>query len=197
MRPLTSGYRLCLTYNVTLAKSRGVKGITAPLFDPVVEEIARLIVAWRNKADSQKLAILLDHRYTRDGLSPDRLKGVDRLRAEVLFKAAEQSDCVAYLALVTLWQHGSAECDWEQYSYGRDYGYSWSDDDDDDDGAGDEYEMGEIFDTSLSADHWSDRQGKKVLFGRIRLDQTQIVADAALDDGDPGEEEFEGFTGNA
>ena len=26
VRPLKSGYRLCLTYNVTLAKSRGVKG---------------------------------------------------------------------------------------------------------------------------------------------------------------------------
>ena len=195
VRPLKSGYRLCLIYNVTLAKSRGVKGITAPLFDPVVEEIARLIAAWRNNPDSQKLAVLLDHRYTQDGLSPDRLKGVDRSRAEVLFKAAQQSDCVAHLALVTLWQHGTAECDWEPNSYGG--GYRSRRSDDDGDGAGDEYEMGEIFDTSLSADHWSDHQGKKVLFGRIRLDETQIVADAALDDGDPGEEEFEGYTGNA
>ena len=63
------------------------------------------------------------------------------------------------LALVTLWQHGTAECDWEPYSYGGGYGSGWSDDDGG--GAGDEYEMGEIFDTSLWADHWSDRQGKK------------------------------------
>jgi hypothetical protein len=68
----------------------------------------------------------------------------------VLFKAAEQSDCVAHLALVTLWQHGTAECDWEPYSYGGGYRSGWSGDDGD--GAGDEYEMGYIFDTSLSAD---------------------------------------------
>ncbi len=202
VRPLESGYRLCLTYNVTLAKSRGRKGVTAPSYEPVVDKISSLLVDWRNSPDTQKLAVPFDHRYTRDGLSLDALKGVDRSQAEVLFEAAQRSDCVAHLALITLWQHGTAESDWDEYTYRPNRSYhSRSDFDEDDDESGDkgtsEYEMGEIFDTSLSADHWSDRQGKKVLFGRIRLDETEIVADVMLDVGDPSEEDFEDYTGNA
>ena len=58
------------------------------------------------------------------------------------------------------------------------------------------YEMGEIYDSSLSADHWSDRHGKKVQLGEIHLDEDEIVADAALDEAEPSREDFEGYTGN-
>jgi len=202
VRPLESGYRLCLTYNVTLVKSRGRKRVTAPSYEPVVDKISSLLIDWRNNPDSHKIAVSLDHRYTRDGLSLDALKGVDRSQAEVLFEAAQRSDCVAHLALITLWQHGTAESDWDEYTYRRNRSYhSWSDFDEDDDESGDkgasEYEMGEIFDTSLSADHWSDRQGEKVILGKIRLDETEIVTDTELDAGDPSEEDFEDYTGNA
>jgi len=191
VRPLEAGYRLCLTYNVTLAKSRGRKGISAPAYGPVVDEIQAHLAAWRkDHPDSKKLAVTLDHRYTRDGLTLDTLKGIDRSRAEVLFEAAERADCVAHLALITLWQHGTAECDWDGYSHGWDGGHHRAGDDD-------EYEMGEIFDASLSADHWSDRQGKKVLFGEIPLEDDEIVAETGIDAGDPSEEDFEDYTGNA
>jgi len=162
VRPLRSGYRLCLTYNVTLAKSRCKKGIKAP--------------------------------------SMDTLKGIDRARAEVLFEAAEQADCVAHLALVTLWQSGEAEGGYDEYSYRggyRRYHRSDFEDDDDFDETGDDYEMGEIYDYSLSANHWSDCQGKKVGLDEIRLDEDDIVSEAPLDYGDPDSEDFEGFTGNA
>lgn len=131
-----------------------------------------------------------DHRYTQDGLTRDRLKGIDRPQADVLFEAAERAGCVAHLALVTLWQHGTAEGGYDEYSYYGSRRSRWLEDDSDD------YEMGEIFDTSLSVDHWSDRGGRKVRFGKMHLDENEIVADAALDDGNPSEEDFEGFTGN-
>ncbi len=57
--------------------------------------------------------------------------------------------------------------------------------------------MGEIFDESLSINHWSDRQGNKVGLGEIRLDEDEIVSDQPLDQWDPSGEEFEGYTGNA
>ena len=62
VRPLKSGYRLCLTYNVTLAQSRGRKGIAAPSHDAVVDEIEALLNAWRLAADTRKLAVTFDHR---------------------------------------------------------------------------------------------------------------------------------------
>ncbi len=200
IRPLRSGYRLCLTYNVTLAKSRSKKGISAPSYGAAVTAISKLLDDWREHEDRQKIAVTLDHRYTQDGLSVDTLKGIDRARAEVLFEAAEQADCVAHLALVTLWQSGEAEGGYDEYSYRGGYrGYHRSDfeDEDDYDETGDDYEMGEIYDHSLSANHWSDPHGKKVRLGEIRLDEEDIVSEAPLDDGDPNSEEFEGFTGNA
>lgn len=200
VRPLRSGHRLCLTYNVTLAKSRSKRGISAPSYGAAVTGISNLLVHWREHEDRQKIAVTLDHRYTQDGLSMDTLKGIDRARAEVLFEAAEQADCVAHLALVTLWQCGQAEGGYEEYPYGGGYGgYHRSDfeDEDDYDDTGGEYEMGEIFDHCLSANHWTDHHGNVVRLGEIHLDEEEIVSKVPLEEGDPNSEDFEGFTGNA
>ena len=130
----------------------------------------------------------------------DTLKGIDRARAEVLFEAAEQADCVAHLALVTLRQSGEAEGGYDEYSYRggyRRYHRSDFEDEDDLDETGGDYEMGEIYEHSLSANHWSDHPGEKVGLGEIRLGEDDIVSEAPLDDGAPDSEDFEGFTGNA
>jgi hypothetical protein len=204
IRPVRSGYRLCLTYNLTLGQSRGKKGIAAPSYGATVAAISELLADWRSDADAQKLAVTLDHRYTQDGLSVNKLKGIDRARADVLFEAAERADCVAHLALVTLWQSGSAEGDYDEYSDGYGRGYRWSDHDDEDEDedeeeeeTGTKYEMGEIYEHRLSANHWSDRQGSKVELGEIDFDEDEIVADEPFDEADANREEFEGYTGNA
>jgi hypothetical protein len=105
--PLHSGYRLCLVYNLTLAKSKARIG--APHSREHVERLAAILEEWSKTGDPDKLAILLSHRYTRDGLVWDALKGVDRAQAQILAAAAEQAECRAHLALVTLWESGSAE----------------------------------------------------------------------------------------
>jgi hypothetical protein len=198
VRPVKSGFRLCLTYNLTLAGKRGKAPIAAPSYGETAAAIGKLLGQWGRIDAPQKLAVTLDHRYSQAGLSIDTLKGVDRARAEVLFEAAEQADCVAHRALVTLWQSGSAEGGYDDYSYGRGRRYHGSDEDDDEDcdETRDEYEMGEIYESSLSADHWSDRHGKKMQLGEIHLNEDEIAADAALDDAEPSREDFEGYTGN-
>ena len=201
VRPVRSGYRLCLTYNLTLAKSRGKQGIAAPSYASTAAAIGELLGDWSKHADELRIAVTLEHRYTQEGLTIDKLKGVDRARAEVLFEAAEHADCMAHLALVTLWQSGQAEGGYDEYSYGygRGRGYHWSDDEDDMDfdETTSEYAMGEIYDWSLSADHWSDREGRKVLLGEIQLNEDEIVSDEPLQEAEPNREDFEGYTGNA
>ncbi len=198
VRPVKSGFKLCLTYNLTLAGRRGKTRIAAPSYGDCAAAIGKLLGRWGRAGDPQKLAVTLDHRYSQTGLAIDTLKGVDRARAEVLFEAAEQADCAAHLALVTLWQSGSAEGGYDDYSYGRGRRYHWSDEEDEDDyhETRGHYEMGEIYESSLSAAHWSDRHGTKVQFGEIPLDEDEIVADAALDDAEASREDFEGYTGN-
>ncbi len=203
VRPLRSGYRLCLVYNLTLAKSRGKQGISAPTSRATVAAISELLGDWSDE-DPQKLAVTFEHRYTQDGLTLDQLKGIDRARAEALFEAAGQAGCVAHLALVTLWQSGAAEGeDYDYSSYGRRrrFEHDWYDDEDEEDEGECEdasgYEMGEIYDDSLSVNHWSDRQGNKVQLGEMVLEEGEIVSEHPLDESDPSREEFEGYTGNA
>ena len=109
VRPLRKGYRLCLVYNLTLAKSK--EPITAPRDSEHIERITPLLREWSEDDTVRKLAITLDHQYTKDGLAWDKLKGADRVKARVLAEAARQVNCKAYLALLTFWESGSAEDD--------------------------------------------------------------------------------------
>ncbi len=197
VKPLSSGYRLCLTYNVTLTKSSDRQGLNAPSYSTVGARVAELLGAWRERGETEKLAVTLEHRYTRNGLTLDKLKGVDRTRADVLFEAAEQADCIAHLALVTLWLCGAVDYDEDDYFHpGRRYYYRRDDNDAVEGDIGGEHEMGEIFETSLTANDWSDRRGDTCRFGRMELEDNEIAATAAFDTNNPSEEELQGYTGN-
>lgn len=187
VRPLRSGYRLCLVYNLTLVK--GKKSIAAPRSQEHVQTIAQILRSWPPEEGAPaKLAVTLEHRYTQKGLAWDALKGVDRARARILAQAAEQAGCHAYLALVTLWETGSAS--------GFDYEPRWRR------GRGQrptksgKHEMEEVFDESLSARHWLDPDGRRPRFGELPVERDQIVPEESLTAIKP-KEVFEGYTGNA
>lgn len=193
IRPLSKGHRLCLIYNLTLAKAK--KGLKAPRTSEHITAISKILREWAADEAARKIIITLDHQYTKDGLTWDRLKGVDRVKARVLADAAGQADCQAYLALLTLHQSGSAEGG----DGGGYYGWRrrWDDyDDEDEDEDGSDYEMGEIYDSSLTAEHFSDRDGKTLPLGEVDIDEGELLDPDALEDVDP-ETEFEGYTGNA
>lgn len=202
IRPVTRGFRLALTYNLTLAKSQ--RTITAPSSHEHVTAAAHLLRQWRSQRQAtsasspesppSKLAVLLDHQYTQAGLTCDTLKGIDRARAGVLFAAACESGCDASLALVTYWESGSA-VPTGGYGYGRHRRYRRYDDDCDDEES--EHVMGEVYDSSLTAEHFSDAVGNPLAFGQIPLDEGEIVSKQPLDEGEPDKEDFEGYTGNA
>ena len=213
VRPIKSGFRLALVYNLTLAKSK--RSITAPRSGQHIAAAVSILKQWKGKKakevgpetgrTSSKLAVLLEHEYSEKGLAYDALKGVDRAKAYVLFEAARQADCDAYLALATYWQSGSAESsDDDDYGYGRHSRrrrYQYDDYGDDDDGAdedgGSQHEMGEIFDESLSVAHLSDAEGNRLAVAQLPLHKPEIVSETPLGEGEPDAEEFEGFTGNA
>jgi 2OG-Fe(II) oxygenase superfamily len=192
IRPLRKGYRLCLVYNLALAKSKTSLG--APRTLEYIEPVAKILRDWAAKdAAPRKLAVTLDHQYTQDGLTWDALKGVDRVKARVLLEAAARADCQAFLALLTFHESGGAE-----YTGGGGYGRRrrWYDDEDDEDDEDSEYEMTEVYETSLTAEHWSDSAGKQLPFGPIDVEPDEVLDPEVLEAVDP-EEDFEGYTGNA
>ena len=196
VRPLRKGYRLCLVYNLTLAESK--KSITAPRDSEHIERITSLLREWSEDDTIRKLAITLDHQYTKDGLAWDKLKGVDRVKARVLAEAARQVNCKAYLALLTFWESGSAEDD-GGYGYGSHRRW-YDEDEEEDENEGDDdnglHEMGEVFESSLSAEHWSDSAGHSLPIGKLSVEEDELLDPESLRDVKP-EEEFEGYTGNA
>jgi len=196
LRPLRAGDRLCLVYNLTLA--RGKKAIAAPRTSEFVEPISQLLRDWAKGDTPRKLAVTLEHQYTQEGLTWDALKGVDRVKARVLLEAAGRADCQVHLALLTLHQAGSAEGDdygggyWGRYGRRR-----WYDDyDEEEEDESGEYEMGEVYETSLTADHWRDSRGKRLPVGEVPVEEDEVLDPEILEDVDP-EEHFEGYTGNA
>ncbi len=203
VRKLTSGIRFCLTYNVKLTKSKSKRKadsqggnpqdkqsvLLAPSYAQTIGQVADFLTAKSRPNKPWKIAVTLDHAYTKDGLRIGLLKGTDRAKADVLFAAAELAGCVAHLAIVTHWQSGSAEGgdDYGSSRYRRSY---------------DEYDagvhvMGEVYDESLVVDDWSDRDGQPLLLGDMSLDKSEVVSTESIDDWEASREEFEGYTGNA
>jgi hypothetical protein len=197
VRPLEEGYRLCLVYNLTLAESK--RALSAPRDSEHIERIAPLLRKWADDEEStEKLAIPLDHQYTQDGLAWGALKGTDRVKARVLSEAARRAGCKAYLALLTLHQSGEGEEPRGRYGYGRGRYYDRSDHDedgDDKDDSGGKYTMVEVYDTDLTADHWSDPEGNRLPMGELTIDEDEVLDAGSLTDVTP-EEDFHGYTGN-
>ncbi len=196
VRPLRQGYRLCLVYNLTLGK--GKKAIKAPRASEHIEEVAALLAQWAKDPAGRKLAITLGHEYTEKGLAWDALKGVDRAVASILDEAAGRAGCKAYLALLTLWESGSAEGGEYEYGYNYRRRGGWYDEEEEDevDGGAGNYEMGEVFESSLTAKNGKDRDGNALPMEDLSVDEEELLDPEALHDAEP-EEDFEGYTGNA
>jgi hypothetical protein len=191
IRPLRKGYRLCLVYNLTLKK--GGKSVGAPRRAEYVGPISEVLREWARDEAHRMLAVTLEHQYTQEGLTWDALKGVDRARAGVLQEAARQADCQANLALLTLHQLGAAEGDYDYGYYGRRRRWGYDEEDEGDDAG--QHEMGEIYETDLTAEHWRDAEGKPLPLGEVRVEENEIVDPESLEGVDP-EEKFVGYTGN-
>jgi hypothetical protein len=185
VKPLKSGYRMCLVYNCVLEKQRKSSAkIVAPSHHQNIKDLVVALETWQKDAQPQKIAITLEHQYSEKSLSFELLKGVDRAKAEVIFEAAQRAQCEAYLGLLTLWQSGDAD---EDYEWDDHYRRS----------SEGPHEMGEIYDESLSVDHWSDREGQDCALGNIHFSESEVLSDSAIGDWEPDDEEFEGYTGNA
>ncbi|MBI1830050.1 MAG: 2OG-Fe(II) oxygenase [Planctomycetes bacterium] len=190
VRPVRKGYRLCLIYNLTLAKAK--KSIQAPRASENVDRVQAILAKWADDPNAGQLVVTLEHEYTEKGIQWDALKGADRATADVLAEAARRANCRAYLGLLTFHQMGSG------YSSGDDYGYGgrWHTDDDEEDTGSGEYFMDEVIEEELFAAHCKDRAGKSMPFTELVLGQDDMLEPESLFEGEP-REEFEGYTGNA
>ena len=193
--PVTSGCRLVLVYNLV----RQGKGELPrpPSYERETAALSQLLRGWCHEpapASTErplKLVYPLEHAYTPAELSFAALKGADAAAASVLAAAARDAACDLHVALLRIEESGSAE--FRDYSGSRHYRRYHGGDDGD---SGDEYEVGEIFDRSLTLSHWSRPEGGTAALGTLPFDDAEVCPGDALSKMDPDEQHFEEATGN-
>jgi len=200
IKPVKSGYRVVLTYDLVL---RGVSVAGQSPDAELVEELARCLeMHFAEPLGPSRLVYLLDHEYTQRGLSWSRLKGDDVARVSALGMAAERARCEAVLALVDVHETWSAMEPEDQHSWRGRYGYGgWENDEDEDgdsfDSAGsDEYELDELIESTVTLDSWLGRPDGGVEEVGLIIGEDEVCASTPSGDLVPRASEYEGYMGN-
>lgn len=188
IKPITSGHRVCLVYN--LVQTKGKAKIQLEPLSEHVEGLSNILKICEEDKDIPKI-VLLGHQYTPSNFTMEALKLNDRPKAEALMAAAHKIGFYAKLGLVTSYQSGSLEYESKRSSRKR----SYYDEDESDEELTENGEMGEIYDEYLTIEHWME-EGIPPLQG-LEFEDSDLIKDFDLNEGEPDEKEAEGWTGNA
>jgi hypothetical protein len=196
--PVSSGYRIALTYNLVMDGDSAGSG---PTDETTAGELAALLNAhfttrrrhrYRDEVldPPNRLVYLLDHEYTARGLSWSRLKGADARRAALLKAAADSAGCELALALAEIKETWDAEEPDTRYRRRR-----WSDDEARNSGPED-YELQDLIDSSISLTRWSDPAGAWAQDIALNIVEDETCTTTPTVQLRPYESEFEGYMGN-
>ncbi len=193
MRPVESGHRVCLVFNLLRGAASDTPPSSAPSHDVEVVQAAQLIGAAFAAEDApRKLVWLLAHQYSQAELGFAALKGADAAVAGVLCRAADAAACHAHLGVVHIEESGSAEV---HYVPRRGRGYR-DFDGDEIDAAEVTYDDVEISDAARYINDWVAADGQRPALGRLPLGQGELLPAGALDDEPPDEDRLLESTGN-
>ena len=196
--PITEGNRVCLIFN--LLQQRGVKGqrelLQAPDYDRQIAAAAEMLERNLTAPDAPaKVAWLLEHQYSPDGLSFAGLKSADAARVKVLAQAAERAGCAAHLGIVHIEESGVATATYDEYRPRR-WGRYGDAGEEIDDATSDDFEVIEVCDRRHYGDQWRDLRDQPVEFGEIPLEPGELLPAGALDEEEPDEQRLMEASGN-
>lgn len=198
VRPVRSGYRVTLTFNLMLTSA-------APATDagPVEQAAhhltdhftspARSRYGGRDLGEPTRLVFLLDHEYSQRGLAALRLKGADAERVRLLQAAAEQASCETVLALAEIKET------WDASPTGESWAGGWHDEefDDPDDGPDDgNYDLNELIDDEITLGWWIAPGGSGAEIISLPVGHHEVCAVTPSRSLTPYHSEYEGYMGN-
>lgn len=178
IKPLTSGYRICLVYN--LVQEKPGKAIQAESIETHAAKLAGLFKKQQQQNDAKPAIVLLGHQYTPENFSKDGLKLNDRPRAEALLRAAQKAGCYAKMCLVTAYLSGAPDDEGRYYDH--------------DEEADEEAEMAEVYEEKLYIEHW--RENELPAFSSVGFEEDDLIASFVLKEDEPVEKELTGYMGN-
>lgn len=196
VRPLGSGYRVVLTYNLRLAGDSAAPTPAVPASalieaaDLVERHFAEPadVAPWRHHAEPgeppDRLIYLLDHEYTERGMTWSRLKGDDAVRAGVLRSVADELDLEVVPALAEV--HEVWDCIEDDWRYRRTRRQE------SDDG----YELNDLIDSDVLL-HLPGRASSRGISLDAEAGEHELCESTPSVKLEPYQSEFEGYTGNA
>lgn len=205
VRPVTTGHRVVLTYNLT-AKGRPSKSATG-VGDDRIEALARRIQRyfdtprpprWASDARREcpdRLVYLLDHQYTRRSLAWHRLKNADATRAAALRAVAERLDCEMMLALADVHESWSCEDEYDTFLRYRHRGGRSDENEDGDDNAAERFDLLELLDSDVELRHWIPSKGRAEGMSAA-AGHDEVCFTKATNELEPFASEHEGYMGN-
>ena len=185
VKPVTSGYRLAISYNLVEA-SPGLPPPHLPDLHSAVSGVEKIFHKWKKGGYgdpdfSGTIVYLLDHQYSGAGLGSTALKGKDAVIVSNIKGAAEKQGISLRLGLLECEMSGDADV------YGSE------------DEWGPPPKMEQVHDTEYRVDGLYDLEGDLAKGGRsieLSPEFDMIPQDPDFEGEDPDDEEFEGYTGN-
>jgi hypothetical protein len=198
VRPVRSGYRVTLTFNLMLtsaapATDEGPIDQAAQCLTEHFTLPARSRHGDRDLGEPTRLTFLLDHEYSQRGLAAQRFKGADAERVRLLQAAAERAGCEIVLALAEIKET------WDALPAGPSWSGSWYDEefeDSDEDPDDDAYDLNELIDDEITLGWWITPNGSGEEPISLPLGHHEVCAVTPSRSLTPYHSEYEGYMGN-
>jgi len=182
IKPIKSGYKLSLVYNLIIDKSNDT--IKLEKNSAYVSQISKLLQSNIDEFNTHPKIYILDHQYTPANFDESTLKLRDKQITQTLFESAKNAGYYAKLCLLTHYKMGELETNDDYYgNYNKKIN-------DTSDGS-----MGEIYEEYTSLENWATDNTPSL--GRLSEENIDILNPIIYDEQNPIEEEEEGYTGNA
>ncbi|RXW12377.1 hypothetical protein EST38_g13476 [Candolleomyces aberdarensis] len=199
VKPITSGYRLALSYNL-IHTSPNTPQPSLPEMHTAVAAIRKVLTSWNNgdyelEQNPPLIAYLLSHEYNIMDFNKgvQSLKGSDAHKVAHLLPIAQELGFSICLANLTYTQHGYGNDNGGGYYKRNKWGYDSYEDDDEDDDPG----MAEVEEESYEISN-SVRiaGGRGLAFGDFTVEEGCLVPENPFQKVSPDRTEYEGYMGN-
>ena len=201
VKPITSGYRLALSYNL-IHSSPGAPKPSLPDMSTALMHLRHVLRKWRKgvyeiEADRDIIAYLLKHEYSAANLASGAktLKGEDAHKAANLKSIAEEQGVMVCLANLSYHVLGAADDDFGHHDYGSKRGRYGYDSDDHDEGVP---SMAEVIEKTFSINNIVDLEGNELLGAKsaLYIEESNVIPDEPFEDVEPDDTDYEGYMGN-
>lgn len=186
IKPVTSGHRVVLTYNLVHKGPSATPGLNN---QGAQHKAWKSALSWWDAEDQSlpdHLIYMLEHQYTELNLTVGHLKASDRERASALANAASEAGFEVFLCQVERKVSGSAEDDGDHWGYNPVFSHGRGDD---------KHDLIDISEDSLRLTKVVRLDGTSFL-KNVKIRPADIVQTDPFEGKDIDEEDYEGWTGN-